>query len=115
MDEKPPLPSTQVRWDLEGQQSQQSQPAARPGLQRSRSRGSMSIHSVRSNSGVDPAAALPIQYRTVWVVLKLVAGCGVADRVSFHPAPLTLTTTTVRPNSRRRPRRAQPLVCSSPL
>ncbi len=68
MDEKPPLPSTQVRWDLEGQQSQQGQqgqPTTRPGLQRSRSRGSLSIHSVRSNSGVDPAAALPIQYRTV--------------------------------------------------
>ncbi|KAL2135335.1 hypothetical protein VTI74DRAFT_8988 [Chaetomium olivicolor] len=67
MDEKQPASSTQgLRWRLEDLEGQQSQPTtASPGLTRARSRGSMSIHSVRSNSGVDPAAALPIQYRTV--------------------------------------------------
>ncbi|KAK9423576.1 putative Cation-transporting P-type ATPase N-terminal domain-containing protein [Seiridium unicorne] len=41
--------------------------AARPSrdLRRAHSRGSMSIHSVRSRREVDPAIALPIQYRTV--------------------------------------------------
>ena len=54
-----------VRWRLEDLEGQQGQTVTRPTLQRARSRGSMSIHSLRSNSGVDPAAALPIQYRTV--------------------------------------------------
>jgi len=40
--------------------------SALPGLGRTRSHGSLSIHSVRSNTGAaDPSAALPIQYRTV--------------------------------------------------
>ncbi len=54
-----------VRWRLEDLEGQPGQTTTRPGLQRTRSRGSMSIHSIRSNAGVDPAAALPIQYRTV--------------------------------------------------
>lgn len=38
----------------------------RPSLHRSISRGSLSIHSVNSNTGaIDPSAALPIQYRTL--------------------------------------------------
>ncbi|KAK4442051.1 hypothetical protein QBC34DRAFT_456653 [Podospora aff. communis PSN243] len=37
-----------------------------PAIGRARSHGSMSIHSLRSNTGgVDPSAALPIQYRTL--------------------------------------------------
>lgn len=40
--------------------------ATRPTLHRNISRGSLSIHSVRSNTGaVDPSTALPIQYRTL--------------------------------------------------
>lgn len=35
------------------------------GLRRHDSSGSMSIHSVRTRREVDPAIALPIQYRTV--------------------------------------------------
>ncbi|KAH6646966.1 Na,H/K antiporter P-type ATPase [Truncatella angustata] len=47
-----------IRWEDEE--------AARPrGLRRTHSRGSMSIHSVRSRREVDPSIALPIQYRTV--------------------------------------------------
>ncbi|KAJ4302007.1 hypothetical protein N0V88_002138 [Collariella sp. IMI 366227] len=68
MDEKTTVVSTQgqgVRWRLEDLEGQQGQPANTRPLKRTHSRGSMSIHSVRSNSGVDPAAALPIQYRTV--------------------------------------------------
>lgn len=35
-------------------------------LQRTRSHGSMSIHRIRPNaSGIDPSAALQIQYRTI--------------------------------------------------
>jgi sodium/potassium-transporting ATPase subunit alpha len=38
-----------------------------PAMGRTRSHGSMSIHSLRSNTGgVDPCAALPIQYRTLY-------------------------------------------------
>lgn len=54
-----------VRWRLEDLEGQPDQTTIRPGLRRALSRGSMSIHSVRSHVAVDPAAALPIQYRTV--------------------------------------------------
>lgn len=71
---KPPLPTARsdygrdrVRWqddDAEmnrvGRRSLENSAQGRP---RSRSRGSMSIR--RANSGVDPSAALPIQYRTM--------------------------------------------------
>jgi sodium/potassium-transporting ATPase subunit alpha len=69
MDEKPPVTSNHpaVRWRLEDLEGQQAQPTARPGLKRARSRGSMSIRSIRSSAGDDPGAGLAIQYRTVFV------------------------------------------------
>ncbi|KAK3359504.1 hypothetical protein B0T25DRAFT_447450 [Lasiosphaeria hispida] len=41
-----------------------------PALARTQSYGSLSIHSVRSNSGIDPSAALPIQYRTISIDIE---------------------------------------------
>ncbi|KAI0477051.1 Na,H/K antiporter P-type ATPase [Xylariaceae sp. FL0804] len=60
MDEEPELKPT-VRWGDE------EAAAARPAraLRRAQSSGSLSIHSVSSRREVDPAIALPIQYRTV--------------------------------------------------
>ncbi|KAK6222710.1 hypothetical protein LQW54_000891 [Pestalotiopsis sp. IQ-011] len=48
-----------IRWD----DAETGLPARE--LRRTHSRGSMSIHSVRSRREVDPSIALPIQYRTV--------------------------------------------------
>lgn len=64
-----PGDKSRIRWqdnDVEAGRSA-SRPVQGPGLERTRSHGSMSIRSVRSNTGggVDPSAALPIQYRTV--------------------------------------------------
>ncbi|KAK4645784.1 hypothetical protein QC761_204620 [Podospora bellae-mahoneyi] len=64
-----PEDKSRIRWqdnDVEAGRSA-SRPVQGPGLERTRSHGSMSIRSVHSNTGggVDPSAALPIQYRTV--------------------------------------------------
>jgi sodium/potassium-transporting ATPase subunit alpha len=48
-----------IRWE-DAEAGRQSRD-----LRRTHSRGSMSIHSVRSRREVDPSIALPIQYRTV--------------------------------------------------
>ena len=55
-----------VRWrDVDIEAGGSGRPLRR---NRSRSRGSLSIHSVHSNVGsVDPSAVLPITYRTMWV------------------------------------------------
>lgn len=50
-----------VRWDDE----EAARPTCPGGLRRTLSNGSMSIRSVRTRREVDPAVALPIQYRTV--------------------------------------------------
>ncbi|KAK3984747.1 hypothetical protein QBC44DRAFT_336401 [Cladorrhinum sp. PSN332] len=71
-EEKPRAPD-RIRWrdaDVEtGQSTQQSRGLA---LQRTRSHGSMSIRSIRSNAGggIDPSAALPIQYRTLSIDIE---------------------------------------------
>lgn len=49
-----------IRWQDDAEASRLSRD-----LRRTRSIGSMSIHSVRSRREVDPSIALPIQYRTV--------------------------------------------------
>ncbi|KAK0654737.1 hypothetical protein B0T16DRAFT_395603 [Cercophora newfieldiana] len=71
LDIKPPAQAVpkrdRVRWrphDVE--LGNVAGPSNLPGLGRTRSQGSLSIHSARSYSGAaDPSAALPIQYRTV--------------------------------------------------
>ncbi|KAH7030773.1 uncharacterized protein B0I36DRAFT_373954 [Microdochium trichocladiopsis] len=55
-------PAGGIRWDEENRRSLSQRPNA---LRRTRSNSSMSIRSVRSRREVDPAVALPIQYRTV--------------------------------------------------
>jgi len=71
---KPPLPAARpdhgqdrVRWQDDDAEmnrvGRRSPEGPAQGRTRSRSRGSLSIR--RSNSGVDPSAALPIQYRTM--------------------------------------------------
>ncbi|KAK0727570.1 hypothetical protein B0T26DRAFT_738235 [Lasiosphaeria miniovina] len=74
--DKPPVPPSRshrgpdrVRWrddevDVEG--CRPDDPTGGPGLRRNHSQSSLSIRSVRSNTGpVSPSTALPIQYRTI--------------------------------------------------
>lgn len=70
--EEPPeagrRPPERVRWqdDVDVEAARPGAPTGRPSLHRNISQGSLSIHSVHSNSGaIDPSAALPIQYRTL--------------------------------------------------
>lgn len=56
--------TSRVRWQSDDLERGSKTPAP-PALNRTHSHGSLSIHSIRSNTGADPAAALPIQYRTI--------------------------------------------------
>ncbi|KAK3937704.1 putative type IIC NA+/K+/H+-transporting ATPase [Diplogelasinospora grovesii] len=64
-----PAGGDRIRWqdvDVEAGNGGRSGPATgRPALSRQHSSGSLSIHSVRSASAIDPSAALQIQYRTI--------------------------------------------------
>ncbi|KAK1595475.1 Na,H/K antiporter P-type ATPase [Colletotrichum navitas] len=56
-----------IRWDADEEAGRRAhRPSTVPGLQRTRSNTSISIHSVRSRrNSIDATAELPIQYRTV--------------------------------------------------
>lgn len=70
--EEPPEKSSRaperVHWrdDVDVEAARPGPATGGPSLHRHISHGSLSIHSVHSTSGaIDPAAALPIQYRTL--------------------------------------------------
>ncbi|KAH8662348.1 putative H /K ATPase alpha subunit [Xylariales sp. PMI_506] len=65
-----------IRWVDDAENSR-----ARPGLRRTHSTGSMSIHSTRSRREVDPAVVLPVQYRTVSIQIEESKGKDIADLV----------------------------------
>ncbi|KAK0720249.1 Na+/H+/K+ antiporter P-type ATPase [Lasiosphaeris hirsuta] len=76
---KPPLssapgvggPDRIIRWkDADVEAGLPGYHGSPPALTRTRSHGSLSIHSMRSNSGIDPLAALPIQYRTISIDIE---------------------------------------------
>ncbi|KAK0636109.1 hypothetical protein B0T17DRAFT_482038 [Bombardia bombarda] len=69
---RPVTAHDRVRWQNDDVEATPSgRQTGRPGLRRNGSRDSLSIHSIRSNTGqIDPSAALPIQYRTISIDIE---------------------------------------------